>query len=74
MSVNFDKLLSNFAFNFNLRPSSTETDRLFSIGIRGAMQDQKYAARLRAAIDSSPYMQAAVSEEQRRRAEGRALQ
>ena len=31
-------------------------DRQFSIGIRGAMQDPKYAERLKAAIDSSPYI------------------
>ena len=49
-------------------------DRQFSIGIRGAMQDPKYAERLKAAIDSSPYMQAAVAEATRRRQESDAVQ
>ena len=44
-------------------------DRQFSIGIRQAMADPKYTDRLRAAIDASPYMQAAVNEAQRRMAE-----
>lgn len=37
-------------------------DRQFSIGIRQVMTDPKYTDRLRAAIDASPYMQAAVGE------------
>lgn len=37
-------------------------DRQFSIGIRQVMTDPQYTDRLRAAIDASPYMQAAVGE------------
>jgi len=43
-------------------------DREFSIGIKQAMTNPEYAERLRAAIDASPYMQAAVDEAQRRAA------
>ena len=49
-------------------------DRQFSIGIRGAMTDAAYTERLRAAIDASPYMQAAAQEATRRRADGDAVQ
>ena len=45
-------------------------DRQFSIGIRQAMTDANYTDRLRAAIDASPYMQAAAKEAVRRRADG----
>ena len=51
-----------------------ESDRQFSIGIRGAMTDTTYADRLRAAIDNSPYMQAAAAELEKRRADGDAVQ
>ena len=49
-------------------------DRQFSIGIRQAMTDTNYTDRLRAAIDASPYMQAAAKEAVRRRADGDAVQ
>jgi hypothetical protein len=49
-------------------------DRQFSIGIRQAMTDANYTDRLRAAIDASPYMQAAAKEAVRRRADGDAVQ
>ena len=49
-------------------------DRQFSIGIRGAMTSAEHTDRLRAAIDSSPYMQAAAQEATRRRADGDAVQ
>jgi hypothetical protein len=48
-------------------------DRQFSIGIRGAMTNTDYAARLRRAIDDSPYMKAAAEEATRRRADGDAV-
>ena len=49
-------------------------DRQFSIGIRGAMTSAEHTDGLRAAIDSSPYMQAAAQEATRRRADGDAVQ
>ena len=49
-------------------------DRQFSIGIKQAMQDPNYTERLKTAIDSSPYMQAAVNEATKRRQQTDAVQ